>query len=300
MKLQRSPLFYVGDKYKILKQIIPYFPKKIDKFIEPFIGGGSVFLNVEAKKYLLNDIDKNLYSIHKFLIESSNNNKDYLITELTNMINYYKLSCSAINDIVPLELKKQYKKTYYSKFNKIAYEILKKDFNKENLKDPKKLYLLIIYGFNRMIRFNGKKEFNVPVGNVDFNKNVMDALKDYLIKVSTLNIELMAKDYKEFIDEIKVKKEDFIYLDPPYLITSSEYNKIWNEKNEIELLNFLDELNNKKIRFAISNVTHFKEKINKHFLEWSKKYNSYEITSNYISYHDNSLKNIKEVLVTNY
>ena len=53
-KLNRSPLFYVGDKYKLLNEILPYFPKDVDRFIEPFTGGGSVFLNVEAKKHLLN------------------------------------------------------------------------------------------------------------------------------------------------------------------------------------------------------------------------------------------------------
>jgi len=41
--INRSPLFYVGDKYKLLNEILPYFPKEIDRFIEPFTGGGSVF-----------------------------------------------------------------------------------------------------------------------------------------------------------------------------------------------------------------------------------------------------------------
>ena len=42
----RSPLFYMGDKFKLLEQIKKKFPKKIDSFIEPFTGGGSVFLNI--------------------------------------------------------------------------------------------------------------------------------------------------------------------------------------------------------------------------------------------------------------
>ena len=43
-----------------------------------------------------------------------------------------------------------------------------------------RLYLLLIYGFNHMIRFNRAGQFNLPVGNVDFNFNVEQALKDYL------------------------------------------------------------------------------------------------------------------------
>jgi len=64
---KRSPLFYVGDKFKLVEEIKQYFPEYIDNFIEPFTGGGSMFLNLIANKYLLNDIDKNIYSLHKFL-----------------------------------------------------------------------------------------------------------------------------------------------------------------------------------------------------------------------------------------
>ena len=64
----RSPLFYMGDKYKILPEVSINFPKKINRFIEPFTGGGSVYLNTKANEYLLNDIDKEVVSLHKFLI----------------------------------------------------------------------------------------------------------------------------------------------------------------------------------------------------------------------------------------
>lgn len=89
-------------------------------------------------------------------------------------------------------------------------------------------------------------------------------------------------------------------MDPPYLITFSEYNKLWNENSERELLDLLDNLNLQKINFAISNVTHYKGRTNEMFLEWSKKYKSHDIKSNYISYHDNSIKTFKEVLITNF
>ena len=66
------------------------------------------------------------------------------------------------------------------------------------------------------------------------------------------------------------------------------------------MLNILDELNSKGVRFAISNLLSSNDKQNKIFIEWSKKYKIYDVDSNYISYHDNSIKNLKEVLVTNY
>ena len=72
-KAIRSPLFYVGDKYKLYPKISKYFPKTINRFIEPFTGGGSVFLNVSANEYLLNDIDSNVIEIHTFLEKQAEN-----------------------------------------------------------------------------------------------------------------------------------------------------------------------------------------------------------------------------------
>lgn len=298
-KFNRSPLFYVGDKYKLLNEILPYFPKQIDRFIEPFTGGGSVFLNVKANKYLLNDIDKNVYLLHKFLVSHSLK-PNIFFKEVEKIIYEYNLSRSYREDIIPTVLKEKYKKTYIAHFNKDNFNKLKHDFNKSKRDDLYVFYVLLIYGFNRMIRFNRAGEYNLPVGNVDFNKNVVIALNSYFENVKNGNLNFFNLDYHDFLIKANPSCEDFLYLDPPYLITFSEYNKLWNEKHEFDLLATLDKLNAKGIRFAISNVTHYKDKENTIFNEWYKKYNVYPIKSNYISYHDNSIKTFKEVLITNY
>ncbi len=297
-KIKRSPMFYVGDKYRLINEIKQYFPKNIDTFIEPFVGGGTVFLNIQANKYILNDIDKYVYKLHKFLKGKAS--EENFLDEVLKYIKKYNLSRSFLEDIVPKELKQEYKKNYYAKYNKSGYNQLKQDFNKAKRKDTILLYILLIYGFNRMLRFNSKGEFNVPVGNVDFNKNVEKAIRDYFDFVRKKEIKIENLDFKPFIKKNGFKKNDFMYLDPPYLITFSEYNKIWNEKKEVELLTLLDELNNRNIRFAISNVTTYKGRINHIFIDWMKKYKSAKIKSNYISYHDNSNKKFEEVLVFNY
>lgn len=297
--INRSPLFYVGDKYKLLNEILPYFPKEIDRFIEPFTGGGSVFLNVKAEKYLLNDIDKNVYLLHKFLIKHSKKPNTFF-KEVEKIIFEYNLSRSYKEDIVPADLKIKHKKTYYAKFNRESFNKLKLDFNNSEHDDLYKFYVLLIYGFNRMIRFNRSGQYNLPVGNVDFNNNVVNALESYFKSVKTANIEFNNLDYLNFLKKVKPNKNDFLYFDPPYLITFSEYNKLWNEKNEIDLITTLDKLNESGVRFAVSNVTHYKEKENEIFNNWSKNYNIKPIKSNYISYHDNTIKKFNEVLITNY
>lgn len=85
------------------------------------------------------------------------------------------------------------------------------------------------------------------------------------------------------------------------MISSSEYNKYWTENEEKRLLKLLDQLNEQGIKFALSNVLEHKGRKNDLLDEWAKKYNKIKITSNYISFNDNTVKETtKEVLITNY
>lgn len=297
--LLRSPLFYVGDKFKLIKEIRSYFPERIDSFFEPFVGGGSVFLNTTARNYVLNDIDKNVIALHKYLCSNANN-PELFFKKCYQLINHYGFSCSSQNIVVPEQIKHTYVKTYFAKYNKEAYLRLRDNYNSSPRRSLLELYLLLVYGFNHMIRFNSNNDFNLPVGNVDFNNNVEKALHGYFNAVLSKNIIWKNQDFRVFLDSVNPTNNDLIYLDPPYLITFSEYNKLWTEKEEKDLLIMIDNLHHQNIRFAISNVTHYKGKINTLFLDWAKKYNSHKIKSNYISYHDNSIKQFQEVLVTNY
>ena len=294
----RSPFFYVGDKYKLVPQLKENFPDEIDRFIEPFCGGGSVFLNTNANSYLLNDIDSYLIKLHNFLIASSANTNDFW-NRLKLDIEKYNLSATFMGKDVPKEYRKKYAKTYFAKYNKESYIRLRSDFN-ENKQDMMLLYILLIYGFNRMLRFNSKGNFNLPVGNVDFNKNVVNALNAYFNYVSDKKIELFNMDYQDFIETVQPTKNDLVYLDPPYLITFSEYNKLWNEDSEMRLIEYLDVLNSRGVRFAVSNVLWHRKRYNGTFNYWAQKYNIVRIKSNYISFHDNSEKDSYEVLVKNY
>ena len=295
---RRSPFFYVGDKYKLVPQLKKNFPKNIDRFIEPFCGGGSVFLNTDANQYLLNDIDSYLIKLHKFLIESSSQPQVFW-NELKLNIEKYNLSATFMGRDIPKEYRKEFVKTYFAKYNKEAYIKMRSDFN-ENKDDMMLLYMLLIYGFNRMLRFNSKGDFNLPVGNVDFNQNVVAALDSYFEYVADKDIELFNMDFQDFIEKIQPTPNDLVYLDPPYLITFSEYNKLWNEDSEIRLIDYLDELDSRGIRFAVSNVLWHRKRYNGTFNEWAQKYNVVKIKSNYISFNDNTEKDTYEVLVKNY
>lgn len=95
-----------------------------------------------------------------------------------------------------MDLKSLYKKTYFAKYNKKAYEQMRSDFNESSKDNMSILYLLLIYGFNRMLRFNKRGDFNLPVGNVDFNSNVVSALENYFQEVKNKKPKWYNLDYK--------------------------------------------------------------------------------------------------------
>ncbi len=292
----RSPLFYVGDKYKLMPQLKPLFPAHIKRFIEPFVGGGSSFLNTPAKEYLLNDINPYLINLHQSLITQDFNN---FLNSMLTKIQAYELSCSFIGHLPPLPLRQDHKKTYFAKYNKNAYKRLRADFNAHK-QDMRSLYLLLIYGFNHMLRFNSKGDFNLPVGNVDFNRNVVGALKAYFERTKTQKLLFSCLDFRDFLGKIAFQKGDFVYCDPPYLISGSEYNKLWSIEQEKNLYAILRALDAKGVAWGFSNLATHKRQENPLLLAFAKNYKIFEIQSNYISFKDNSIKkDSREVFITN-
>lgn len=300
-KSVRSPLFYVGDKYKLMPQLNSLFPGKINNFYDVFAGGGSASLNVKANKYLMNDIDGKIIELHNYL-QLQSQDIDAFINKMYDLIESYGLSLSELGKNAEIEnLKQIYKKTYFAKYNKSGYLKLRDDYN-SNQKKTELLYLLLVYGFNHMIRFNSVGKFNLPVGNVDWNKNVSIALRNYANWTRSNNIYISkGLDFEVFVKESKIEKEDFLYFDPPYLITFSDYNKLWGEYEDQRLYRLLDNLSEQGISWGLSNMLTHKGKINNLLLDWSSKYNTFDIESNYISRFDNSnKKESREIYITNF
>lgn len=248
-----SPMNYIGGKYKVLPQILPLFPKNIRIFVDLFCGGCNVGINVLAKKILFNDnltylID--LYKKFNFLSESE------IIKHIENRINQFNLSLT----------------------NKEGYLELRKLYNQE--KNPLDLFVLVAYSFNHQIRFNNSHEFNNPFGKERscFNEHMKNNLLVFLKELKSKKTEFSAKNFDEFDFSI-LSSNDFVYCDPPYLITIGTYNDGrrgftgWNEIQERKLLQILDDLNSKSVSFALSNVLEHKGKENLILKNWIEENN---------------------------
>ena len=62
-----SFLKYPGGKTKELQIIKEFLPIKINRYFEPFVGGGSVYLNLNIKQSFINDKSKDLINLYKFV-----------------------------------------------------------------------------------------------------------------------------------------------------------------------------------------------------------------------------------------
>ena len=293
-KYIKSPMNYTGGKYKLLHQIEPLFPENINLFVDLFTGGGNIAANVKANKIVANDCEENIIGIYKTF--QKYDNVDELIGQIEEIIKTYGLT------IDNMEAYNKFRNDYNSlKTSQGNYPPPLSSYNINIL-----LYVLICYSFNHQYRFNSKGEFNMPFGKErsQWNENMKNNLINFHRRIKEKDIVFLNKDFRQLkVDKLGIN--DFVYCDPPYLITCATYNEKdgWNQECEEDLLNLLDELNTKKIKFALSNVLYSKGKTNDLLIEWSKKYNVHHLDYTYqnCNYHTKDKTNKSdEVLITNY
>ena len=305
----KSPINYTGNKYRLLPQFLPFFPKKMDLFVDLFCGGATVGINVDAKEIIMIDNNPRVISLLKFLAEEK---IDFLISNIEKLIEKYNLTYSAKYGY------KTYKKEVsdnngLKEFNKEGFYKLRDDYNKLENKDTNEanimLYTLMVYGFNNDIRFNKYGEYNLPVGKTDFNKNNYNKITAFNKKAKEKNIKFICTEYNSKEAKKYLFKADFVYIDPPYLITTAVYNEgnNWNDSKEKDLISLLDELNKKNIKFALSNVLTKVGVENSILKNWLDKNENKNVTFKNMNYHYRSCSynkkdrdaNEQEVLITN-
>jgi adenine-specific DNA-methyltransferase len=295
----KSPLNYTGGKHKLLPQLIEKFPNKVETFLDMFGGGFNVGANITAKKIIYNDNQKQVKDIIELIY---NENIDDIINNIEGIIKKYALSDSYKNGYEFYECDSD---SGLGSFNKSKYYKLREDFNKSSESNYKNYLLitLIIFSFNNQIRFNSNNEFNMPVGKRDFNSSIKNNLIKFSKSIKNKNIVFYSLDFKR----IEIEKNTFVYCDPPYLLGMASYNESngWNIENEKNLLEILKLLDQKGIKFALSNVIEHKGKINHLLNEWidQNHFNKIFIKSNYknANYQLSNKNSVtREVLITNY
>lgn len=222
----KSFLKYCGGKAKLLPSILNIVPD-FENYFEPFVGGGSVFLNInlENKACSISDINSNLINCYNII----KNNLEALITELSNNVKYSNTLESYLS-------------------NRNRYNAIK-NLDSEKVEQAALFIYLNKCGFNGMYRENKSGIFNVPFGNM---KNPIICNSELLGKVSKYlqDINISNGDYKT----ITPMQGDLVYLDPPYHGAFNSYTlSPFDIKEQIELKEFIDLLTKSNVKIILSN-----------------------------------------------
>ena len=304
--LIQSPLNYTGSKFRLLPQILPLFPKNISVMVDLFCGGASVGVNVATTHTILNDKQKELMEILALFKRES---AESLLEQIFNIIADFGLSDS-----------EKFGYAHYhcdsakglSSYNKAGFARLKNAYNADkNTKGTNndlqalKLFVLIIFAFNNQIRFNAKGDFNLPCGKRDFNARMKAKLKGFINAMQNKNITLSNKDFRAFDTSI-LDTQSLVYIDPPYLLGNAGYNEngAWGKNDEKDLLEFIKMLDNKGLKFALSNVLFHKGRTHTMLKNWLKnnpKFKAHFLDFSYKNCnYQTKREQSSEVLVTNF
>lgn len=281
-----SPMNYIGGKRKLLSQILPLFPKHVNVFVDLFCGGCNVGINADAKRVVFND-------------------------NLTYLIDFYRQLKSLPKEDIIAHIRKRIADFDLSLTNNDGYLSLRACYNSD--RNPLDLFVLVAYSFNHQIRFNSAHEFNNPFGKErsSFNPRMERNLVAFIDRLQSRDVSFFCKNFNDF-DFTSLTHDDFVYCDPPYLITTGSYNDGkrgftgWNEGHELKLLSILDELHLRGIKFSLSNVLTHKGAQNTILSGWlaSNDYYVHHLSKDYSNsnYHLKSRDKTEtdEVLITNY
>jgi DNA adenine methylase len=241
-------LKWSGRKYPLLNSIINNIPENSNgTYFEPFLGSASVFLNVvnnkSFEKYVLNDSLNELVLMYTSI-------RDTNVNQLSDALNMIE---SSYNN---KKSQKSRESFYYEKRNEYNALLKKRKLNKV---DSEHLTTILLFlnktCFNGVYRKNSSGEFNVPHGrrassNQKVNLVTADELALFSKKLTKASI--YSKDYKEILP--MAKKNDFIYLDPPYVKTVNYYGvEKFDEHESMELKQEIDKLTSRNVRVLMSN-----------------------------------------------
>jgi DNA adenine methylase len=226
------PLKWAGGKRQLLPEIRKMIPKKFGHYYEPFLGGGAVLFDIQPKTAFVNDFNSEL-------------------------INFYETIRDSSGDVISLLSGYENTKEFYYRIREIDRD-LEKFLSLSRIERAARVHYLNKTCYNGLFRVNSVGQFNAPFG---FYKNpnmtndiVITAVGKYL---SENNIHFSTGDFEEALKG--AKKDDFVYLDPPYDDLGDDtsftgYTKTgFSKEDQKRLKKVCDELNDRGVMFLLSN-----------------------------------------------
>ncbi len=268
---------WAGGKTQLLERLHAYMPKTYNNYFEPFIGGGSFFLNIAPKTATINDFNAELVCAYKCF------QNDELFESLKNELKKHEVNHS---------------EEYY-------YQI--RSMDKEDGFFSLPIYVRaarMIYlnksCFNGLYRVNSKGFFNVPSGRkkkvVTFDEENFVSLREYF---RNNDITILNGDFEDAVKNAKTG--DFVYFDPPYDVIENKNSFTSYAKNDfgkdeqIRLAKLYKKLSDRGVMVMLSN--HNTAFIN----ELYKNFNIHVVNAKrMINSKADGRGDVEEVIITNY
>lgn len=227
-----SPIFFLvfmhpflkrkGGKFYARNQIYPYFPKHINTYIEPFLGGGSVFLGLERfgisvkTGCYLNDLDQDIFRMWKIVFE--------------------KQSLDTLNTFL---------KTYIL-YSKDIFVYLKSFVPKTEIEFAFRLFALT------MMSYQGQGQaYYIGIGDINRKMNKIyhaeEFWNEYHQYLTRMNVKISNQDYSVFFQGSFNRKESFMYLDPPYIGTTGYDNVPFSLSDHERLCDYIHQFKGKVV-----------------------------------------------------
>ena len=267
-----------GNKSKHINKFIQYIPQFTGTYIEPFLGSGALLLKLQPTKWIVNDINKDLINIWKYV----KSDPQGIIDIFTEFGTYFK------------PLSKQDKVKYC---REITYKIESMPYKLERAAT----YLLMkCCSFTGDIIYNNNFYFPSLDMNIYVHKRYffleqikLDNINHVSQFLNTKSGKIFNKSYEKILD--KAKEGDFVFLDPPYIETHNyrfNYNKdeVLDETFIQQLFIQVKKLDDRKVKWLMTQAD--TQQIKDTFKEYTiKKFEVYRMGSK--SYTD-------ELLIMNY
>lgn len=317
---------YPGGKIKEFPLVDKFKPNIIERYFEPFVGGGAIYLNLNIKESYINDKSTDLTNLYKFIkyqdeqffsyldefdfIWRQVENSETISSEVLSFDKFAQYFTSSfgtkmkklssleengytISDNDKVSMKLTAKKTAIYMCIRDIYN----DFNGDESLHTACFYFLREYCYSSMFRFSKEGKFNVPYGGRSYDKKYMTskieqmkskAMFDCLKATCIFNL-----DFEEFLNRFDLTSNDFLFLDPPYDSDFSTYDKnVFDKQEQRRLAKFLS--NTAAKWMIIIKKTAF-------IYGLYKDFNIYEYDKNYlVSFKNRNIKEAKHLLITNY
>ncbi len=288
---------WAGGKSQLLSEIQKKYPQELGKFIskycEPFVGGGAVLFDIlgkyELEEVYISDINAELINTYRIIRD----NIDELVSMLTVMQ----------TDFIPLDAERR--KAYYL-YKREKFNYLKVNGNESiNIEKAALMIFLNKTCFNGLFRVNKKGLFNVPMGSYK-KPLICDESNLRTVSERLQKVTVVCGDYRKSADFIDDKT--FAYFDPPYRPITDTANftayteNLFNDKEQIELARFVDEMNKKGAKLVISNSDPKNSNTDDNFFD--DIYSAHKIkrveATRMINCNGEARGKIKELLISNF